>query len=103
MTDQHTPGPWITVEQEGGTWALLSQGVAFGPIVSGALMLWPQAAADRRLIAAAPAMLEALREVRIYLRVIARESAPGDAGDAVAAIQAIDEAIAAATEEEVSA
>lgn len=108
MTDRHTPGPWrLSATPYGDDYGYIENehNIFVATIIRDGLADPNAPEANARLIAAAPRLLEALREVRIYLRVIARESAPdvGNRGDAVAAIQTIDEAITAATGEEVSA
>lgn len=63
MTSQHTPGPWIAEDQSGKVpfWAIY--GADHSAIVYGTLRGPEELAANARLIAEAPAMLEALRKV----------------------------------------
>lgn len=59
MTTQYTPGPWCI--DESSPWLIFEPG--FGNVCNvRAAGLEPQADANARLIAEAPAMLEALRD-----------------------------------------
>ena len=78
---EHTPGPWRGVEQDGGTWALLSLSVHYGPILAGARFIdvnmgigsVAENEANARLIAAAPELLDALHDTLAHFEsIIAR-------------------------------
>ena len=61
MTTTHTPGPWRTV---GGTEVRAGVAVICDTAEHGVLRGAPRAAADARLIAAAPCLLAALETLR---------------------------------------
>ena len=76
MTTQHTPGPWRIV---GGTEVRAGVGIICETAQYRAPALSDQAAADARLIAAAPDMLAALQHV------LERATMPGFLRDEVKA------------------
>jgi hypothetical protein len=68
MSTQHTPGPWEIGAYESGQMAVDG---ANGEQVTGFI-----APADARLIAAAPDLLEALKEARATLATALKSTAP---------------------------
>ena len=62
----HTPGPWGLQRSETGPWAIFNTRGAW--IATTLRKAWPsEDLANARLMAAAPSMLDALREVETYL------------------------------------
>jgi len=64
MTAKHTPGPWATVPPDAGGWAVQYHRMTSESVNGGyvsAMCPGPDAEANARLIAAAPALLEAAR------------------------------------------
>ena len=102
MTDKHTPGPWQFDELGiiySGDCAELCAHHSNDHVVAILSGARPE---DARLIAAAPLMLDALREAR--LRVAAYEQSAREHGEPwfglAQAVQIMDTAIAAATGED---
>ena len=63
MTTQHTPGPWRTIEQVGGRTVLVMTN-RHTPDTSIASVIGDDKEPNARLIAAAPDLLAALRQIR---------------------------------------
>ena len=87
---KHTEGPWEIVEADGDEYWLPLSHFNVGPAIG------IDTIEDARLIAAAPEMLEALKEVRGYLQCAVDGSMSRNNAESLAAelIEKIDAAIA---------
>jgi len=86
MSGQHTPGPWVVFEHAFQGPFVVSEARAVAQVVHGGLMpMTPEEEANARLLAAAPALLEALKDAVDFIV---------DIGSTIAAEASVDEMVA---------